>query len=98
VIISFADHGTADIFEGIASLDARRTCPEALWVNARIKLDKLAKAARLGELATPAGSRLEKLRGDRSGQWSVRINGRYRICFAWEGNDAHEVEIVDYHR
>jgi len=98
VIISFADHGTADLFEGIASLDARRTCPAELWANARSKLDRLDKALRLGDLAALRGNRLEKLQGDRAGEWSVRINDRYRICFVWEGNHAYQVEIVDYHR
>jgi proteic killer suppression protein len=48
-------------------------------------------------LRAPAGNRLEALRGDREGQFSIRINDRYRICFVWQAKDAHEVEIVDYH-
>lgn len=98
VIISFADHGTADIFEGIASPDARRTCPAVLWRVAVAQLERLDAADRLAALATPGGNRLEKLLGDRSGQWSIRINDQYRLCFQWEDNDAYEVEIVDYHR
>ena len=49
------------------------------------------------ELAIPPGNRLEKLGGDRAGQWSIRINDQWRICFAWRDDAAHEVEIVDYH-
>jgi toxin HigB-1 len=51
----------------------------------------------LQELAVPPGNRLERLRGDRSGQHSIRINDRYRICFTWRNGDADEVEIADYH-
>ena len=50
----------------------------------------------VGELAVPPGNRLERLRGDRQGQHSIRIN-QHRICFRWEGGDAYEVEITDYH-
>jgi proteic killer suppression protein len=49
------------------------------------------------ELLEPPGNRLERLKGDRKGQWSLRINSQYRICFAWRDGDAYEVEIVDYH-
>ena len=49
------------------------------------------------ELAAPPGNRLERLRADRSGQHSIRINDQYRICFRWEAGDAYEVEITDYH-
>jgi len=55
----------------------------------------LDAAARLDDLRVPLGNRLERLRGDRSGQ--IRINDRWRICFRWQGRDAHDVEIVDYH-
>jgi proteic killer suppression protein len=54
-------------------------------------------AAELDDLRIPPGNRLEKLRGDRQGQYSIRINDQYRICFAWRGHDAYEVEITDYH-
>ena len=61
------------------------------------KLRMLDAAARLDDLRVPPGNRLERLRGDRSGQHSIRINGQWRICFRWYGGDAYEVEIVDYH-
>ncbi|KAB2961300.1 MAG: type II toxin-antitoxin system RelE/ParE family toxin [Candidatus Methylomirabilis oxygeniifera] len=49
------------------------------------------------DLRSPPGNRLEKLRGDRTGQYSIRINDQWRVCFDWRGNNAYEVEIVDYH-
>jgi proteic killer suppression protein len=57
----------------------------------------LDAAQAVEDLVRPPGNRLEKLRGERSGQYSIRINDQYRICFAWKGHDAYEVEIVDYH-
>jgi proteic killer suppression protein len=57
----------------------------------------LDAAESLDDLRVPAGNRLEKLAGDRQGQYRIRINDQYRVCFRWEGGDAHDVEIVDYH-
>ncbi len=57
----------------------------------------LNNAQTLLDLRIPPGNRLEALRGDREGQHSIRINDQWRICFRWEGSDAHDVEIVDYH-
>ena len=51
----------------------------------------------LADLRVPPANRLEKLHGDREGQWSIRINDQWRICFDWRDGDAHDVEIVDYH-
>lgn len=61
------------------------------------KLLILDAAERLNDLRIPPGNQLEKLGGDRRGQYSIRINDQWRICFVWHGSDAHEVEIVDYH-
>jgi len=61
------------------------------------KLVQLDLAERLEDLKSPPGNRLESLAGDRVGQWSIRINDRYRICFIWKDANAEEVEIVDYH-
>lgn len=61
------------------------------------KLTQLHVAARIDDMRAPPGNRLESLAGDRAGQWSVRINDRYRICFVWRDSNAEEVEIVDYH-
>jgi plasmid maintenance system killer protein len=58
---------------------------------------ELDAAATLGFLNAPSGNRLEKLKGDRAGQWSIRINDRWRVCFRWDDSDAWDVEIVDYH-
>jgi proteic killer suppression protein len=64
---------------------------------ARRKLDQLNRVRDLQELAAPPGNRLERLRGDRQGQYSIRINDQYRVCFYWRSGDADEVEIADYH-
>jgi proteic killer suppression protein len=61
------------------------------------KLRMLDAAASVTDLKTPPGNRLEKLKGDREGQWSIRINDQWRICFRWENGNAFDVEIVDYH-
>ena len=64
---------------------------------ARRKLEQLDAATTLEFLRVPPGNRLETLRGDRAGCYSIRINGQFRICFRWTGQDAEDVEIVDYH-
>lgn len=64
---------------------------------AQRKLEMLHAATELGDLASPPGNRLEKLRGERAGQYSIRINDQWRICFEWRGGDAYAVEITDYH-
>jgi proteic killer suppression protein len=61
------------------------------------KLVQLDVAQTLDDLWVPPGNRLEKLSGDRAGQHSIRINRQYRVCFVWEGGDAREVEVTDYH-
>ena len=61
------------------------------------KLTQLAVSSRLEDLRIPPGNRLERLRGDRSGQHSIRINDQWRVCFVWADDGAHGVEIVDYH-
>jgi proteic killer suppression protein len=71
--------------------------PRELQLRARRKLELLDSAERVEDLRQPPGNRLEVLKGDRSGQWSIRINDQWRICFEWRGGDAFDVEIVDYH-
>ena len=61
------------------------------------KLDMLAAATMVETLRVPPGNRLEHLRGNRKGQWSIRVNDQWRICFRWNGTNACDVEIVDYH-
>jgi proteic killer suppression protein len=97
VIRSFGDRGTEDLFDGADTPAARRACPRDVWPVARRKLDQINRVRDLIDLAVPPGNRLERLRGDRSGQHSIRINDQYRICFRWEAGDAYEVEITDYH-
>ena len=92
MIRSFADRDTAKL--------ARRERVRRLQSSERVALRKLAMvaaAAARDDLRVPPGNRLEALRGDRAGQFSIRINDQYRICFRWENGDAHDVEICDYH-
>lgn len=92
MIRSFRDVETLTLFEG------RRV---RRWIAIeRVAMRKLAilnRAARLDDLRIPPGNRLEALRGDRTGQHSIRVNDQFRICFVWRNGDAFEVEIVDYH-
>lgn len=97
MIRTFGDRGTEDIFEGNATAAARRSSPSSLWKVAGRKLDLLDSAEGLEDLRVPPGNRLESLSGDRKGSYSIRINDQYRICFRWEADGAHDVEIVDYH-
>ncbi|MGD1048174.1 MAG: type II toxin-antitoxin system RelE/ParE family toxin [Candidatus Krumholzibacteriaceae bacterium] len=97
MIGSFRNRGTEDIFDGSDTSATRRLCPQALWAIARRKLDQINRVRELRELAIPPGNRLEGLKGNRSGQHSIRVNDRYRICFRWENGNAYEVEIADYH-
>lgn len=98
MIQAFANSGTEDIFNGQDTKAARKTCPQNLWKVARRKLDQLDSAVNLNDLAVPPGNRLEPLEGDREGQYSIRVNAQYRICFQWsENGGASAVEVVDYH-
>lgn len=97
MIISFREGGTEDLFNGLNTRSARRACPRQLWSVARRKLDLLDSAAVLSDLAVPPGNRLERLGGDRRGQFSIRINDQFRICFVWAGTGPEQVEVVDYH-
>ena len=97
MIGSFADRATEDIFEGRNSSEARRLLPRNLWAVAFRKLDQINVAVSLDDLKVPPGNRLEALKGERKGQYSIRINDQYRICFAWVEGTAENVEIVDYH-
>lgn len=96
-IISFADEGSEDIYDGEDTKRARRTCPNQLWSVARRRLDQLNAATSLGDLRFPPNNHLEALKRDRIGQHSIRINDQYRICFTWSEQGALHVEIVDYH-
>jgi proteic killer suppression protein len=97
VIRTFADGATEDLFNGVDSRRARQACPASLWPVARRKLTQINRVRDLVELRIPPGNRLESLRGDRSGQHSIRINDQYRVCFRWEKGYADQVEVTDYH-
>ena len=98
MIISFVDRGVEDIFNGRNTRNARRVCPRGLWRIAGRKLDQLDSVVSLDEPALPPGNRLEGLSGNRRGQYSIRINAKYRVCFRWTAEGALDVDIVDYHR
>lgn len=97
MIKSFKNQGTEDIFNGKPTKVARQVCPANVWDVASRKLDMLDSAIGINDLRSPPGNRLEKLKGDRSRQYSIRINDQYRICFIWL-EDAEEVEITNYHK
>ena len=92
MIESFACAETEKVFHGQVS----RRLPTDIQRTARRKLLQLQAATQLRDLAVPPGNRLEALKGGRAGQYSIRVNDRWRICFRWE-TGAHEVEIVDSH-
>lgn len=93
MIESFADEETEKIFRGCVS----RKLPPDIQRTARRKLLYLDDADDLQDLRSPPGNRLELLRGNRTGQYSIRINEQWRICFYWEGGKAQHVTIEDYH-
>jgi proteic killer suppression protein len=93
VIRSFRDRDTQRLFD---RQPVRKLGADIQRVALR-KLRQLDAAAGLDDLRVPPGNRLEKLRGDRRGQHSIRINDQWRVCFRWAGGDAYEVEIADYH-
>ena len=94
MIRSFADAATAALFAGRV---APKRIDRDLARQARKKLAMVDQAATLGDLAARRGNDLEKLYGDREGQWSIRVSQQWRICFVWRDNDAHEVWFGDYH-
>jgi toxin HigB-1 len=92
MIKSFRCRDTERLFQDLAVGRFR-----AIERAARRKLEILAAVERLEDLRAPPGNRLESLKGNRAGQFSIRINDQWRICFTWKGKDAFDVEIVDYH-
>jgi toxin HigB-1 len=93
MIRSFKDAETEKIFFRQRSLKL----DHAMQPVAFRKLRMLQNSKTINDLRSPPANRLEKLKGDREGQYSIRINDRYRICFEWKDGDAYQVEIVDYH-
>ncbi|MEA3545552.1 MAG: type II toxin-antitoxin system RelE/ParE family toxin [Thermodesulfobacteriota bacterium] len=93
MVKSFACKETKKIFERNFS----KKLPQDIQVKARQKLVLVDAAVELNDLRVPPGNRLEELSEDRAGQFSIRINDQWRICFIWKSGDAYAVEIVDYH-
>jgi len=95
MILSFRDEETELIWRG--KLSKKIKLPTNLHNLARRKLRMIAAVVTLETLRVPPNNRLEALKGDRKGQWSIRINDQWRICFEWQNGSAHNVEITDYH-
>lgn len=93
MIKSFKNAETQSLWEN----GRNRRLPANLRTTALKKLAILHWSVSLADLSTPFGNRLEALKGERKGQYSIRINDQYRLCFTWRNGDVHDVEIVDYH-
>ncbi|HEX3359277.1 MAG TPA: type II toxin-antitoxin system RelE/ParE family toxin [Tepidisphaeraceae bacterium] len=96
-IRSFRNQATEDINYGRPTKAAIKLLPALLHGKAQVKLARLHATDSLNDLSTLPGNRLEKLKGNRADQHSIRLNDRYRICFRWLNSGAEDVEIVDYH-
>ena len=93
MIRSFRCKETEKVFQRVFS----KKFPRDVQQRAFMKLNAIDSAIDIEDLRLPGSNCLEALKGDRKGQWSIRINNRWRICFKWHGGDAERVEIVDYH-
>jgi toxin HigB-1 len=93
MIKSFKSKEAEKIYQGRYS----KRIPGDIQRLAARKLEMLAAASELKSLRVPPSNQLEKLKGDRAGQYSIRINDQWRICFIWRASNAHVVEIIDYH-
>lgn len=93
MIASFHDAATEQVWRGYFT----KKLPNQIQAVARRKLRMLNNARRLDDLRIPPNNRLEALAGDRAGQWSIRINDQWRVCFVWNDGHAEAVEICDYH-
>lgn len=93
MIKSFSDKETETVYSG----DFSKKLPRDIQKRALAKLIMIDNAETLEDLRMPPSNHLEKLSGDRAGQYSIRVNDKYRICFVLDGKDARDVEIVDYH-
>ncbi len=96
-IRNFKNKGTEDINYGKISKEALRILPKVLHRKAQIKLARLGAVTSLLDLREIRGNHFEALKGDRKGEYSIRINKQYRICFKWKGENTIDVEITDYH-
>jgi len=93
MIRSFASTETERFF----SIGKSRRLPAAILARAAMRLTQLNAAIRVDDLRMPPSNRLEALRADRVGQWSIRVNDQWRVCFRFDNGDAYDVEIADYH-
>lgn len=95
--VVFKNRATADIYDGVDSRAARNLLPLHLHAKAAFLIDRLYAAQSIRDLLSSPGLRIEKLKGNRTGEYSLRINEQYRICFRIHDGDAIDVEITDYH-
>jgi len=93
VIKTFADKTTAVVFSGLHA----KSLPREIQTRTKARLDQIHAAGAIEDLRLPPSNMLEVLKGDRKGQWSVRINQQWRVCFRFDDGDAFDVEIADYH-
>ena len=96
-IYNFRNKATEDINYGRVTKNSLKLLPKTLHQKAQIKLARISAATSIEDLRELRGNRLETLQGDRQGQYSIRINDQYRICFRWLQENAYDVEIIDYH-
>ncbi|MFN5390683.1 MAG: type II toxin-antitoxin system RelE/ParE family toxin [Pseudanabaena sp.] len=96
-IYNFRNKATEDINYGRVTKNSLKLLPKILHQKAQIKLARISAATSIEDLRELRGNRLETLQGDRQGQYSIRINDQYRICFRWLQENAYDVEIIDYH-
>lgn len=97
MVQTFKNQATQNIFNGEVTKQALKICPRNIWTIASRKLDQLDSVSQLDELRVPPGNQLEALQRDRKGQYSIRINDQYRICFKWSESGPSDVEITDCH-
>ena len=96
MLASFGDRATEDLYHGRPTARARRF-PGDVVEAALVKLDSLNGAASMLDLRSPPGNRLEALKGDMKGLHAMRVNAQWRLVFRWQGNDAYDVRLTDYH-
>ncbi len=96
LIVSFGDQATEDLYHGVATARVRRF-PSGVVGAALRKLDMLNAARDLQDLQSPPGNRLESLKGDLKGFHSIRVNEQWRVVFRWQGGNAHDFRLTDYH-
>lgn len=96
MIIHFKQRAAGDIYHGLYSKEARQI-PQNIWRSVQRKLDMLNAAVNLEDLKAPPANRLESLKGDLKGKYSIRVNDQYRLVFEFKDGNASQVEVVDYH-